>query len=141
MNEAIRDWVTNVRETYYLLGSTCGPHPYPMIVRDFQSIIGEETKEQIIKKERRLPDCLVACVGGGSNAIGLFHPFLNERVRMIGVEAGGEGHEIGKNSLLSLLEPQESCMVHIHISFRIAPEMLFQLIPLLQNLIILESDL
>ena len=91
INEAIRDWVTNIYDTYYLMGSVVGPHPYPMIVRDFQSVIGNEVKRQIIKKEGRLPDILVACVGGGSNAIGLFHPFFKENVRLIGVEAGGRG--------------------------------------------------
>ena len=78
INEALRDWVTNVDDTFYLLGSALGPHPYPLMVREFQSVIGREAKEQILEKEGRLPDCLVACVGGGSNAIGLFHPFLNE---------------------------------------------------------------
>jgi len=92
VNEAIRDWVTNVRTTYYMIGSVVGPHPYPMIVRDFQTVIGQETKEQIITEEGRLPDYLVACVGGGSNSIGLFYPFLNEnKVRMYGVEAAGHG--------------------------------------------------
>ncbi|MCK4810001.1 MAG: tryptophan synthase subunit beta [Candidatus Omnitrophica bacterium] len=91
-NEAIRDWVTNVKDTYYLLGSVVGPHPYPLIVRDFQSVIGKEARSQIIKKENRLPDYLVACVGGGSNAIGLFHPFFDDKkVKNIGVEAGGLG--------------------------------------------------
>lgn len=89
-SEAIRDWVTNVRDTYYLLGSTVGPHPYPVIVRDFQSVIGTESRRQILKKEERLPDFLVACVGGGSNALGLFHPFYNDKkVKFIGVEAAG----------------------------------------------------
>jgi tryptophan synthase beta chain len=88
----MRDWVTNIRTTYYVIGSVVGPHPYPMIVRDFQSVIGKETKQQILKKENRLPDYLVACVGGGSNSIGLFHPFFKERlVKFIGVEAGGFG--------------------------------------------------
>tara|TARA_B100000029_G_scaffold492377_1_gene553573 strand:+ start:4504 stop:5709 length:1206 start_codon:yes stop_codon:yes gene_type:complete len=92
MNEALRDWVTNVKDTFYIIGSVAGPHPYPQIVRDFQSIIGIEAKEQIKKKEGRLPDLLIACVGGGSNAIGLFYPFLNDtKVKMIGVEAAGEG--------------------------------------------------
>lgn len=92
INAALRDWVTNVRTTYYLLGSAVGAHPYPSLVRDFQSVIGEETREQILAVEGRLPDALVACVGGGSNAIGLFAPFYEERsVRMIGVEAAGEG--------------------------------------------------
>ena len=90
-NEAIRDWVTNVRSTYYIIGSVVGPHPYPRMVRDLQSVIGHEARAQILEKEGRLPDVLVACVGGGSNAIGLFHPFLDDPVRMIGVEAAGEG--------------------------------------------------
>ena len=99
INEALRDWVTNVETTYYLLGSALGPHPYPLVVRDFQSIIGRETRSQIIEKEGRLPDLLIACVGGGSNAIGLFHEFLNdEQVKMIGVEAGGTGNELGKHA-------------------------------------------
>ena len=92
MNEALRDWVTNVEDTYYLIGSAAGPHPYPVMVRDFQSVIGHETREQIETLEGRLPDALVACVGGGSNAIGLFHPFLSdEGVALYGVEAAGEG--------------------------------------------------
>ncbi len=99
INEAIRDWVTNVKMTYYLLGSALGPHPYPTIVRDFQRVIGCEAREQIMAVEGRLPDALIACVGGGSNAIGMFHPFLNDSaVRMIGVEAGGEGIENGKHA-------------------------------------------
>jgi tryptophan synthase beta chain len=99
INEALRDWVTNVETTYYLLGSALGPHPYPLMVRDFQSVIGREAREQIMEKEGRLPDLLVACVGGGSNAIGLFHPFLNdEAVRMIGVEAGGRGETLGEHA-------------------------------------------
>ncbi len=91
INEAIRDWVSNVGDTYYVIGSVVGPHPYPMMVRDFQSVIGVETKTQIIAAEGRLPDCLIACVGGGSNAIGMFYPFLDDRVRLIGVEGGGLG--------------------------------------------------
>jgi tryptophan synthase beta chain len=92
MNEALRDWVTNVHDTYYLIGSAAGPHPYPEMVRDFQAVIGQEVRAQILEAEGRLPDALVACVGGGSNAIGLFHPFLNdEGVAIIGVEAAGEG--------------------------------------------------
>ena len=92
MSEAIRDWVTNVRNTYYLIGSTAGPHPYPMIVRDFQRVIGEEARRQILKAEGRLPDLLIACVNGGSNAIGLFYPFIQDRkVKMVGVEAAGDG--------------------------------------------------
>ena len=98
VNEAIRDWVTNVRDTYYLLGSVVGPHPYPMMVRDFQAVIGKEAKNQILKKEGRLPDVLVACVGGGSNAMGLFYPFFDDAVRMIGVEAGGLGMATGKHA-------------------------------------------
>jgi len=99
INEAIRDWVTNVRDTHYLLGSALGPHPYPRIVRDFQSVIGTEARAQILAAEERLPDALVACVGGGSNAIGLFHPFLrDESVALIGVEAGGEGITGGRHA-------------------------------------------
>ena len=92
MNDALRDWVTYVDETFYCIGTVAGPHPYPAMVRDFQSIIGKETKEQMMEVEGRLPDSVIACIGGGSNAIGLFHPFLDERdVRIIGVEAGGKG--------------------------------------------------
>ena len=92
MNQALRDWVTNVSDTFYIIGSVAGPHPYPEMVRDFQSVIGYEAKEQIKKKEGRLPNLLIACVGGGSNAMGLFYPFLNDiNVKMIGVEAAGEG--------------------------------------------------
>ena len=99
INEALRDWVTNVEDTYYLLGSALGPHPYPMMVRDFQTIIGRETRQQILEKRNRLPDVLVACVGGGSNSIGMFHPFLHdEPVRMMGVEAGGCGDELGQHA-------------------------------------------
>ena len=99
INEALRDWVTNVADTYYLLGSALGPHPYPLMVRDFQMVIGRETREQILKMESRLPSVLIACVGGGSNSIGMFHPFLSdESVRMIGVEAGGSGPELGQHA-------------------------------------------
>jgi tryptophan synthase beta chain len=99
INEALRDWVTNVDTTYYLLGSALGPHPYPLMVRDFQSVIGREAREQILEKEGRPPDLLVACVGGGSNSIGLFHEFLNDSdVRMIGVEAGGRGSALGDHA-------------------------------------------
>lgn len=99
INEALRDWVTNVGDTYYLLGSALGPHPYPMMVRDFQSVIGREAREQILEKENRLPDVLIACVGGGSNSIGLFYPFLNDAsVQMIGVEAGGKGESLGEHA-------------------------------------------
>ena len=98
-NEAIRDWVTNVRTTHYILGSVVGPHPYPTMVRDFQSVIGKEARQQILSQEGRLPDYLVACVGGGSNAIGLFHPFVKDKaVKMIGVEAAGKGLRSGEHS-------------------------------------------
>lgn len=98
MNEAIRDWVTNVRMTYYVIGSVAGPHPYPMLVRDFQAVIGKETRRQILKKERRLPDYLVACVGGGSNAMGIFYSFLKDRVNLVGVEAAGLGLNTAKHA-------------------------------------------
>jgi tryptophan synthase beta chain len=99
INEALRDWVTNVADTYYLLGSALGPHPYPLMVRDFQSVIGREARRQIVEQEGRLPDTLIACVGGGSNSIGLFHPFLADAsVKMIGVEAGGSGNELGQHA-------------------------------------------
>nr|WP_320162410.1 tryptophan synthase subunit beta [uncultured Methanoregula sp.] len=97
-SEAFRDWVANVQDTYYLIGSVVGPHPYPEMVRDFQSVIGREARAQVMKKEGRLPDCIVACVGGGSNAIGIFHPFLNDDVELVGVEAGGKGIETGEHS-------------------------------------------
>jgi len=97
-NEALRDWVTNVRTTYYLLGSTVGPHPYPTMVRDFQSVIGREAKRQFNKSPGGLPDYLVACVGGGSNSLGLFHPFLKDPVRFVGVEAGGRGISTGAHA-------------------------------------------
>jgi len=99
INEALRDWVTNVADTYYLLGSVMGPHPYPVMVRDFQSVIGREARKQILEAEGRLPDLLIACVGGGSNSIGLFHEFIaDESVRMIGVEAGGRGEALGEHA-------------------------------------------
>ena len=98
INEALRDWVTNVSDTYYLLGSALGPHPYPLMVREFQSVIGREARAQILNQTGRLPDLLIACVGGGSNSIGLFYPFLNDKVRMIGVEAGGRGNELGQHA-------------------------------------------
>lgn len=99
INEALRDWVTNVETTYYLLGSALGPHPYPLMVRDFQTVIGKEARQQILEKTGNLPDFLVACVGGGSNAIGLFHPFLpDESVKMVGVEAGGKGTKLGEHA-------------------------------------------
>lgn len=98
-NEAIRDWVTNVSTTHYVIGSVVGPHPYPMMVREFQSVIGDETKEQILQKEGRLPDLLVACVGGGSNSMGMFYPFVNDKdVKMVGVEAAGYGIETGQHA-------------------------------------------
>jgi tryptophan synthase beta chain len=98
INEAIRDWVTNVRNTYYLLGSCVGPHPYPTIVRDFQSVIGRECRSQILEAEGTLPDYVIACVGGGSNAIGIFHPFIDDDVKLIGVEAGGKGEGLGEHA-------------------------------------------
>lgn len=99
INEALRDWVTNVGDTYYLLGSVLGPHPYPVMVREFQSVIGREARAQILETEGRLPDTLIACVGGGSNSIGLFYPFLADKtVRMIGVEAGGSGNDLGQHA-------------------------------------------
>jgi len=99
VSEAIRDWVTNVRDTYYLLGSAVGPHPYPLMVRHFQSVIGKETRQQALDGYGRLPDCVVACVGGGSNAIGMFHPFVADKeVKLVGVEAAGRGLETGKHA-------------------------------------------
>ena len=99
MNEALRDWVTYVRNTYYLIGSVAGPHPYPMMVRDFQSVIGEEARRQILRLEGRLPDYLVACVGGGSNSMGLFYPFVRDsKVKMLGVEAAGRGLRTGRHA-------------------------------------------
>jgi tryptophan synthase beta chain len=99
INEALRDWVTNVTTTFYVIGSVVGPHPYPVMVRDFQSVIGRETRAQVMEETGRLPDCLVACVGGGSNAMGLFHPFRDDRaVRLIGVEAGGLGLPTGQHA-------------------------------------------
>ena len=103
MNEALRDWVTNVRDTYYLIGTAAGPHPYPALVRDFQSIIGKEARDQMMQAEGRLPDTLVACIGGGSNAIGLFYPFLDDKdVAIYGVEAGGHGLEIENGHAASM---------------------------------------
>ena len=98
INEALRDWVANVQDTYYLIGSVVGPHPYPSMVRDFQSVIGNETKQQVMNKEGRLPDTIVACVGGGSNAIGIFYPFLADDVELVGVEAAGKGIGTGEHS-------------------------------------------
>lgn len=98
INEALRDWTTNVRTTHYVMGTVFGPHPFPMIVRDFQSVIGKEARAQILKAEGRLPDVLIACVGGGSNALGLFNEFLDDDVKMIGVEAGGKGIQTGRHA-------------------------------------------
>ena len=98
INEAMRDWVTNVRTTHYIIGSAIGPHPFPTIVRDFQSVIGREARAQMLQQAGRLPDAAIACVGGGSNAIGLFHPFIDDPVRLIGVEAAGEGVRSGRHS-------------------------------------------
>ncbi len=98
INEALRDWTTNVRTTHYVLGTVFGPHPFPLMVRDFQSVIGAEAKKQIMRAEGRLPDYLIACVGGGSNAMGLFHEFIEDNVKMIGVEAGGKGIETGEHA-------------------------------------------
>lgn len=99
INEALRDWTTHIRTTHYILGSVLGPHPYPMMIRDFQSVIGQEARQQILRAEGRLPDVLIACIGGGSNAIGLFYPFLSDKsVRMVGVEAGGRGIAPGQHA-------------------------------------------
>jgi tryptophan synthase beta chain len=114
VNEAIRDWATNVGTTYYLLGSALGPHPYPTLVRDFQCVIGRETRAQMMEAEGRLPDVLVACVGGGSNAIGLFHPFLGDAgVHMVGVEAGGEGIVSGRHAA-RFADPQRGRVGVLH---------------------------
>ena len=103
MNEALRDWVTNVEDTYYLIGTAAGPHPYPEMVRDFQSVIGNETREQIMAQEGRLPDAIVACIGGGSNAIGIFHPFLDDAdVAIYGVEAAGHGLDVPNGHAASM---------------------------------------
>jgi tryptophan synthase beta chain len=99
VSEAIRDWIANSRTSHYILGSALGPHPFPMIVRNFQSVIGKETRQQIFEKEKRMPDVIIACLGGGSNAIGMFHPFLKEKnIRLVGVEAGGKGEALGKHA-------------------------------------------
>jgi tryptophan synthase beta chain len=113
INEAIRDWVTNVRNTYYLLGSCVGPHPYPTIVRDFQSVIGRECRSQILEAEGTLPDYVIACVGGGSNAIGIFHPFIDDDVKLIGVEAGGRGEGLGEHAA-SLVRGSEGVLHGAH---------------------------
>ena len=99
LNEALRDWVSNVDDTFYIIGTVAGPHPYPVMVRDFQAIIGRETRDQCLAQIGRLPDCIVACVGGGSNAMGIFYPFLADtNIRLIGVEAGGDGLDTGRHS-------------------------------------------
>jgi len=98
INEALRDWTTNVGNTHYVMGTVFGPHPYPLMVRDFQSVIGREARQQILKSEKRPPDCLIACVGGGSNSIGLFYAFLKDNIKMIGVEAGGHGIKSGRHA-------------------------------------------
>lgn len=116
INEAIRDWVTNVRTTHYVIGSVVGPHPYPMMVRDFQTIIGKETKDQIFKLENRLPDYLLACVGGGSNSIGLFHPFFEDKeVKFIGIEAAGKGIKTGLHA--ASLQAGELGVLHGSLSY------------------------
>jgi tryptophan synthase beta chain len=99
VNAAIRDWVTNVRTTHYIMGSVIGPHPYPVMVRDFQAVIGQEARRQMLQREGRLPDLVMACVGAGSNAMGLFHAFLDDPVQMVGVEAAGQGLESGKHAV------------------------------------------
>ena len=98
VNAAMKYWIENLKDTHYLLGSALGPHPYPQMVRDFQSIIGKEVKEQFFKAHKKMPDCLIACVGGGSNSMGLFYPFLDDGVELIGVEAGGTGNKLGENA-------------------------------------------
>lgn len=120
-NEALRDWMSSVRNTHYIIGSVVGPHPYPMMVRDFQVIIGKEVKKQMLEKEHRLPDYLIACVGGGSNSMGLFHPFiLDKEVKMIGVEAGGLGTEIGQHA--STLTSGEIGILHGSASYVLQDE-------------------
>jgi tryptophan synthase beta chain len=120
-NEALRDWMSSVRNTHYIIGSVVGPHPYPMMVRDFQVIIGKEVKKQILEKEHRLPDYLIACVGGGSNSIGLFHPFIEDKeVKMIGVEAGGLGSEVGQHA--STLTSGEIGILHGSASYVLQDE-------------------
>lgn len=115
-NEALRDWMSSVRETHYIIGSVVGPHPYPLIVRDFQTIIGRETKEQILAMENRLPDWIIACVGGGSNAIGIFYPFIGDKeVKLIGVEAGGVGFDVGQHA--ASLSKGEKGILHGSLSY------------------------
>ncbi len=120
-NEALRDWMSSVKDTHYIIGSVVGPHPYPTMVRDFQTVIGREAREQILRKENRLPDYLVACVGGGSNSIGLFHPFIeDESVRMIGVEAGGLGFGVGQHA--ATLSRGEAGVLHGSLSYVLQDE-------------------
>lgn len=128
INEALRDWVANFETTYYLIGSVVGPYPYPVLVRDFQAVVGEETREQSQEQEGKLPDCIVACVGGGSNAMGIFYPFVNDKVRLIGVEAAGKGLDSKKHSaslgagdkgvlhgmLSYFLQDEDGQMLHTH---------------------------
>ena len=121
INEAIRDWVTNVESTHYLIGSAVGPHPYPLIVRDFQSVIGREAKEQIVSREGKLPDYAIACVGGGSNAIGLFYEFIScEAVKLVGVEAGGDGVNTSRHS--STITAGDVGVLHGSMSYLIQDE-------------------
>ena len=115
-NEALRDWMSSVKDTHYIIGSVVGPHPYPMMVRDFQTVIGRETKEQILKAENRLPDWIIACVGGGSNAIGIFYPFIEDtEVKLIGVEAGGLGFDVGQHA--ASLSKGEKGILHGSLSY------------------------
>ena len=120
INEAMRDWVKNIDDTHYVIGSVVGPHPYPVMVRDFQSIIGQETRDQILEKEGRLPDFILACVGGGSNSIGIFHAFLDSEVKLIGVEAGGFGLETEKHG--ASLERGGPGVLHGSLSFVLQDE-------------------
>ncbi len=120
INEALRDWVANVRDTHYLIGSVVGPHPYPLMVRDFQSVIGREARAQVLEKEGRLPDTIVACVGGGSNAIGIFYPFMNDDVELVGVEAGGKGVGTGEHS--ATLCTGEAGVLHGTLSYLLQDE-------------------
>src|SRR3546814_14604979 len=114
MNDSRRDWVANVENTFYIIGTAAGPHPYPAMVRDFQSIIGREAREQIMAAEGRLPDALVACIGGGSNAIGLFHPFLDDKgVRIVGVEAAGHGIASGQHAEIGRAPCRESVCPYV----------------------------
>ena len=114
MNEALRDWVSNVGDTFYIIGTAAGPHPYPMMVRDFQSIIGKEVRKQIFEYEKKLPDSLIACIGGGSNFFGLFHEFLDEeKVALYGIEAGGKGINTGKHACLFIWQENQEFFMEI----------------------------